>query len=409
MKRLAIIGGGASGLMAAITAATQNISVDIFEQNEKVGKKILASGNGRCNIINTSYNMNDFSGIHPNFAKTALENFTFKDFEKFALSIGLLLDKKEDGRCYPMSNEAKAVVNAFETRAQLLGVTIITNAKVNALSKEGESFKVTTKEKHYEGYDFLLITSGSQAAPQLGGCEDGYHFAESFGHSINPTYPALVQLQIDSNIHHKMAGVRKEASVTLYINNTKEMHQKGDILFTKYGISGLAILDVSERAAYALAYFSDVKISINLFDNFDKSQLASQINKLCTTLPTYPIATILSGLIASKVAFALLEFININPNISAQELSPKALKKLIHTLQDWRFNISNTHGFKHAEVSGGGVNCEEVNENTMASNLCEGLYFAGEVLDIVGRRGGFNFAWAWASAYAAATAITKMP
>lgn len=407
MKRLAIIGGGASGLMAAITAASQHISVDIFEKNSSVGKKILASGNGRCNIINTHYHNADFSSSSPDFSSHALEKFNFTAFEKFAQSIGLFLDKKDDGRCYPMSNEAKAVVNALLTRAQLLGVSIITDAHVTSLAKENSSFSIQTATNTYDNYDYLLITSGSEAAPQLGGSDEGYTFAKTFGHSINLTYPALVQLHIDSNVHHKMSGVRKEASVHLYINNSKEMEQKGDILFTKYGISGLAILDISERAAYALAYYSEVKISLNLFADMDKAQLASHLNKLCTTLPQYPIHTILSGMIASKISATLLEFVGITPDTPASTLSPKMLKKIIHTLQDWRFNISDTHGFKHAEVSGGGVNCDEINPKTMASTQCKGLYFAGEVLDVVGRRGGFNFAWAWASAFSAANAIVK--
>lgn len=407
MKKLAIIGGGASGLMAAITAASSGISVDIFEQNSDVGKKILASGNGRCNIINTQYTSQDFAGLDTDFCHYALEQFNFKNFEKFALSIGLLLDKKEDGRCYPLSHEAKAVVLAFKTRCESLDVTIITNTKVTALDKSDTHFNVTTAEKKHTHYDKLLICNGSNAAPQLGGCEDGYHFGESFGHSINLTYPSLVQLHINSNFHHKMAGVRKDALVHLFINNTKEMSQQGDILFTKYGISGLAILDISERASNALAYFSEVKISINLFPELDKSQLNAQVKKLCDTLPEYPILTVLGGMIASKIALQVLEFCGIESHIKVKDLSPKVFKKMVHTLQDWRFEISDTHGFKHAEVSGGGINTAEINPKTMESTLCKDLYFAGEVVDIVGRRGGFNFAWAWASARLSAKSITS--
>lgn len=407
MKKLAIIGGGAAGIMAAVITASKGVSVDLFEQNSGIGKKILASGNGRCNIINTHYNNNDFSSLDADFSRNALEHFNFEAFEAFALTLGLFLDKKEDGRCYPLSNEAKSVVLAFDTRLKALDVNLFTESKVVKLEKDALKFRVSTQEKQYEDYDALLITTGSQAAPQLGGNEDGYNFATAFGHSINLTYPALVQLHIDSKIHHKMAGVRKDALVHLYVNNTKELSQTGDILFTKYGISGLTILDISERASYALTYYNEVKISVNLFPELDKAQLASRINKLVSSLVDYPILTLLSGMMAYKIAVTLLEFLDINPQTKAGALNSKELKKIIHTLQDWRFNISDTHGFKHAEVSGGGINCSEIIASTMESKLIPGLYFAGEVLDVVGRRGGFNFAWAWASAYAASQTIVK--
>ena len=174
MKKIAIVGGGAAGLTAAITAATTGSAVELFEQNSRVGKKILASGNGRCNISNTRLSRNDYYGEDPSFVDYTLEQFDFKQFEKFCHSIGLLLNSKEDGRTYPLSDEARSVVLALESYARTLGVIFHNEKAVNRIEKEGETFYVSSGETRFEGYDRVLICTGSEAAPQLGGNGDGY-------------------------------------------------------------------------------------------------------------------------------------------------------------------------------------------------------------------------------------------
>ncbi|RLA71736.1 MAG: NAD(P)/FAD-dependent oxidoreductase [Epsilonproteobacteria bacterium] len=406
MNQIAIIGGGAAGLMAAITAASSGAVVDLYEQNSKVGKKILASGNGRCNIINTTSSNIDYFGQHSHFVDYALSEMPFATFEKFCRSIGLLLEIKEDGRCYPLSNEAKSVVLAMETYAKELGVTFLTDTPVTALAKNDKHFTVTSNmtEKNYAK---VLMTTGSEAAPQLGGNRDGYTFAESFGHTIESTYPSLVQLHIDSNFHHKMAGIKQFSEVTLYLNGKPEERVKGDILFTRYGISGFAILDLSQKASVALMEFQDVRIGINLLPAFERQSLTAQLMKLSQAVPNHSVTIILSGLISSKMVPFLLDTAKINTYTQAGSLNAKTVKKIAHTLQDWRFIINDTHGFKHAEVSGGGISTEQIDEKTMESKLVKGLYFAGEVVDIVGRRGGFNFNFAWASGMLAGKAMPQ--
>ena len=401
MKKIAIIGGGAAGMVAAITAAASGTSVEVFEQNDRVGKKILASGNGRCNITNTHLGRGDYFGADSSFVDYALGQFGFIRFQKFCKSIGLLLDVKEDGRAYPLSNEAKSVVSALEAYARTLGVVFRCEAAVKKLEKEGDTFCIHTGESCLKGYDKVLVCTGSEAAPQLGGNGDGYAFAESFGHTVEPAYPSLVALELDSAIHHKMAGAKHAAVVTLYIDGKAEQTVEGDILFTRYGISGFAILDISQAAAVALMRFSRVEVGLKLLGGYERQSLGTQISQLCKTLPEYPIETLLGGLIPSKPARYVLETCKIAADTPARELSTKAIKKIASTMCDWRFSVSATHGFKHAEVSGGGVSTNEVDEKTMESKKVKGLYFAGEVLDIVGRRGGYNLHFAWASGYAA--------
>ena len=396
MNKVAIIGGGAAGLMAALTAAKSGADVTIYEHNKSVGKKILASGNGRCNIINTTAFVDDYFGANPGFAAFCLGQMPFASFEKFCQSIGLLLDVKEDGRCYPLSNEARSVVLALQSAAKDAGVKIRTETRVSGIVKEGKKFAVESNQGK-ASYDKVLIATGSEAAPQLGATADGYDLAKSFGHAIEPPYPSLVQLHIDSAIHHKMAGVKTVAEVTLYLNGKPEEKIAGDILFTNYGISGLAILDISQKASSALMEYQQVTVGINLLPRFSRQALGSVLERLFASVPNHPLETVLSGVISIKIVPYLLQSANIDPSLPASKLGTKEIKKLAHQIQEWRFEISDTHGFKHAEVSGGGVSTLQIESKTMESKLVEGLYFAGEVIDIVGRRGGYNFNFAWAS------------
>jgi hypothetical protein len=405
-NKIAIIGGGASGLMAALFAARTGADVTVYEHNSGVGKKILASGNGRCNIINTTSSADDFAGNDPHFVTYALKQLNFTYFEKFCNSIGLILDTKEDGRCYPLSNEAKSVLIAFKSAVSESGVKILTDTKVTAITKDNSYFNVQT-EQGKQSYNKVLIATGSEAAPQLGASSDGYSFAKQFGHEIFPTYPSLVQLHLNSKNHHKMAGVKTTAEVTLIINGKSKEIVQGDILFAAYGISGLAILDISQKASLALLNKQRVSISLNLLPRYDRPSLVNVIEKLFASVPQHDVHTALCGLIPAKIATYLLEDAAITLSTVVSTLTPKDVKKLAHLIGEWKFEVSETHGFKHAEVSGGGVSTAQVNNKTMESKLVEGLYFSGEVLDIVGKRGGYNFNFAWASGMIAGKEMGK--
>ncbi|ADR32721.1 HI0933 family protein [Sulfuricurvum kujiense DSM 16994] len=406
MKTVAIIGGGASGLMAGLFAARAGANVTLYEQNNGVGKKILASGNGRCNIINTTSSADDFAGTDPHFVTYALKQLNFTYFEKLCLSMGLVLDIKEDGRCYPLSNEAKSVLIALKSAASDAGVHIRTDNSVSDISKKDAQFIVETPtDKKY--FDAVLIATGSEAAPQLGASADGYRFAEKFGHEIVPTYPSLVQLHLNSKHHHKMAGVKTTAEVTLIIDGKSKEKIQGDILFAAYGISGLAILDISQKASYALLNKQRVSISLNLLPRYDRQSLINIVEKLFASVPKHDVHTALCGLMPAKIATYLLDDAGIALSAPVSALNPKEIKKLSHLIGEWKFEVNGTHGFKHAEVSGGGVSTAQINNKTMESKLVEGLYFAGEVLDIVGKRGGYNFNFAWASGMIAGKEMAK--
>jgi len=403
-KKVAIIGGGASGLLCAIFCAKKSILVDVYEQNSKCAKKILASGNGRCNITNTNLTCNDYFSQNHHFVDYALKGFGFSEFEKFCQNIGLLLDVKDDGRVYPLSNEAKSVASLLIAHAKNLGVNFHTDTKI------------TDIKKLFNEYDAIVVATGSEAASQLGGNSDGLEFAKIFEHNIIPTYPSLVQLHLNSKIVKKMSGAKVDGKVSLLINNKKELTPQGhflqgacsgDILFSDYGVSGFAILDISQAASKALMEKVHVSISINLLPKFDLQKLSNHINKIAAQEPKITIFEILIGLIPMKIASAILEDLDILASTCADEINVKLSKKIANQLLNWRFEVTDTHGFRHAEVSGGGVDTTEINPKTFESLKQKNLYFCGEVLDVVGRRGGYNFAFAWASGFLAARDITK--
>ena len=407
--KIAIIGAGAAGVMAGITAKrlNKNIQVDIFDINTAIGKKILASGNGRCNISNSNITYNNYIGEDPTFVKDALKQFTFKDFEKFCKSIGLLLDIKQTCKVYPLSNEAKSVISLLESTCKSLGINLILGTKIEDINKENEKFHILSQEKTYKEYEKVVISCGLGAAPQLNSTEIGMDLASKFGHSSNLTYPSLVGLHTNYEQKTRLQGVKKESEVTLYIDGNKENSIVGDVLFTKYGVSGFAILDISQYAVYPLSLYQDVQIAINLFPTYTRNELLSIIENLFKSLPNETANNLLIGIVSNKLAPVILENAKIDKEAKAKDVNAKHIRAIINNLINWRFKIIDTQGFKHAEASGGGVRTDEIDCKTYESKKCKNLYFAGEVLDIVGNRGGFNLHFAWASGYLAGKSLGK--
>jgi predicted Rossmann fold flavoprotein len=407
--KIAIIGGGAAGIMAAITAKrlNKNLHIDLFDANKSIGKKILASGNGRCNISNSNITVKNYIGENSDFVNFALKEFDFKAFEKFCKSIGLLLDIKESGKVYPLSNEAKSVTNLLELALKELDVNIYLETMIKDIEKIDDKFNITTKDNEYKSYDKVVVSNGLGAAPQLNANESGLDFASKFAHSFNPTYPSLVGLQTENTYNGKLQGVKKECNVSLFVNGNLEQEIFGDVLFTSYGVSGFAILDISQLAALNLSSYQDVKIAINFFPKINRNDLADQIQSLFKTVTNQKAVDLLTGIISNKIAPVLLDICKIDLNTKASDINAKQIKAISYQLNQWKLKIVDTQGFGHAEASGGGVRTAEVDNKTYESKLVKGLYFAGEVLDIVGNRGGFNLQFAWASGYLVGKSLGK--
>ena len=395
--------------MAAITAKrlNKNLQIDLFDANKGIGKKILASGNGRCNISNNKITAKNYLGENPDFVNHTLKEFDFKTFEKFCKSVGLLLDIKPSGKVYPLSNEAKSVTNLLELALKELDVKVYLESMITDIEKVEDKFNIKTQDNEYKAYEKVVISNGLGAAPQLNANESGLDFASKFGHSFNPTYPSLVGLKTDNTYNGKLQGVKKECNVSLYVNGNLEQEIFGDVLFTSYGVSGFAILDISQLAVLNLSQYQDVKIAINFFPKINRNDLGDQIQTLFKTIPSQKAVDIITGMVSNKIAPVLLDICKINIDTKASEINAKQIKALAYQLNQWKLKITDTQGFGHAEASGGGVRTAEVDNKTYESKLVKNLYFAGEVLDIVGNRGGFNLQFAWASGYLVGKSLIK--
>ncbi|OQX76932.1 MAG: hypothetical protein B6D54_02970 [Epsilonproteobacteria bacterium 4484_65] len=388
-----IIGAGAAGLCAAITSARAGQSVVLLEQNNKIGKKILVSGNGKCNIDNKYINLNRFHGQNPNFIEEVLEGYGFKAVEKFFTSIGLELVEGKEGKMFPMSLQASSVVELLEYEAKRVGVQIICDCTVTSIERKNNTFTVETSQGT-KTCEKLLLASGSLAAPQLGGSNSGYAFATKMGHTLIPRHPSLVQLCSEENWVKACAGVKVAGLAQLYANGEYITEKKGDLLFTNYGISGLAILDLSREVSTRLANFDYCELSLDLMPELSKEKLTNLLLKRIKEGSEKPLTLWLQGVINKKLIHIIVEQSKCKAK-TEKELNRKEINKLVHAIKNLKLSINDTKGFQGAEVATGGINTKEVNPQTMESKLVSNLFFAGEILDVDGDRGGFNFHFAW--------------
>lgn len=388
-----IIGGGASGLIAAILHARVDQKVTLLEQNSKIGKKILVSGNGKCNIANRYINLNRFHGQNPKFIEEVLGGYDFEAVENFFTSIGLELIEGKEGKIFPMSLQASSVVELLEYEAKRVGVQIVCDCTVTSIDKNNNIFTVETSQGT-KTCEKLLIASGSPAAPQLGGSNSGYAFATKMGHTLIQRHPSLVQLCSEETWVKECAGVKVAGLVQLYANGEYITEKKGDLLFTNYGISGLAILDLSREVSTRLASYDYCELKLDLMPEFSKEKLTNLLLNRIQKESKKPIGLWLQGIINKKLISVILSQSKCKVKIES-DLNRKEISKLVYTIKNLKLSINDTKGFQGAEVSTGGIDTTEINPQTMESKLVSNLFFAGEILDVDGDRGGFNFHFAW--------------
>ncbi len=399
-KLIAIIGAGASGLVAAIVSARAGAKVKIFEKNSKIGKKILATGNGRCNVTNKSVKISNYHGLNPKFVNIAIDRFNTQVCRKFFSEIGVELTEGQNGRFYPASLQSSSVVKLLTYECERQNVEILLNQEVQSITKEGEKFALHVEGKK-EYADSVLIATGGLAMPTLGASESGYEFAKSFGHTIIQTFASLVQLETKENFK-SISGVKLQADVEIVQNREKIVFASGDVLFTSYGISGSAILDISRRVNKILQNSDEVIVNMDLMRQYSKEQLKNILLKRLKNSNAKSVALWLDGFVNSKLALFLSKDLRVK---NADDLNTKDIVNLVYKLKNFKITAIGSRGFKSAEVTAGGVNTDEINPKTFESKLQKNLYFSGEVLDIDADCGGYNLHWAWASGYSAGTAL----
>lgn len=397
-----IIGGGASGLISAIVAKRNGADVTILEKNPRIGKKILVTGNGRCNYTNANTTINDYN--NPEFVQYAISYFNPQRTMSFFNDLGIVPKIENEGKTYPLSEQASSIIDVFLYELKNLNIEVVNNANVYNVIKKKNGFSIYLEDGRTFDCDKVIITTGGEAMPKTGSNGDGYELAKSLGHHIIKTFPALVKLKLESPHLNHLQGIKMPAKVELIHKNQVIQKEEGDILFGNYGISGPTILQLSRKAIELYLKGEKVYIKIILVSQMTKPEVQNRFNKDLKK----PVDQSLVGMINKRYISAILKEANIEKhNTLVNNLTQEQLNKLVSLLFDWRFKVRGSKSFHDAQVTAGGIDTSEINAETMESKIISGLYFAGEVLDIDGRCGGYNLQWAWSSGYIAGEHASK--
>lgn len=408
---LIIVGGGASGLFAAINAKDLGLDVAIIESNDRVGKKILTTGNGRCNISNNtiSFPFFNYHSENSGFFTKALSSLSVEDTKNIFLSLGLPIIELKNGKLYPKSLQASSVVDILRLALEDRSIPLYTECKVKSIHKD-KKFKLSTsnEDKKLFTCNKLILACGGKSAVKTGSDGTGYNLAKSLGHSIINTIPGIVQLKLNSPYLKSISGVKFDGFATLLVDDEPIRKEFGEILFTDYGISGPPILQLSGHASKALLNNKKVEILVDMMPEEDHKEIENFIECHFGLLSHRPVIDSLIGVVNKKLIPTILKASNItNLHMPCYELTWEDKKNLINVLKSWKFTCVDTNGFNQAQVTIGGINTKEVNSDTLESKLVKNLYFSGEILDVDGDCGGFNLQWAWSSGYFVANNIAK--
>lgn len=397
--RIAIIGGGASGMMAAITAASKGAEVTIYESKERLGKKILATGNGKCNFTNLVQEDACYRGTDASFSKAARENFSTEKTIEFFKSIGIE-PKVRNGYVYPNSEQAASVADALAMEVRAKKIKVVSEQVFSVKGTAG-AFCVKTSSGIFE-YDKVILCCGSPAGMKDAKDFNGYELAKRLGHEITPLIPALVQLRCREKWFKTVSGVRTEGMITVFENGKKIAQEKGELLFTDYGLSGIPVFQISRFAGAALLRGSKVTCELDLLPGYTKEELVLLLNKRYETLKNRTAEELLTGLLNHKLNYILLKECNIDPVADSKKAyKPETLEHLAMLYKGLSCQVTESNPFTNAQVCAGGVDTSAIVPETMESCLVEGLYFAGELVDVDGTCGGYNLQWAWSSGYVA--------
>ena len=401
---IAVIGGGASGLMAAITAKKSGKEVIILERKDRILKKVLITGNGRCNITNVNANISNYFGKNISSVENILNRFTPQDTMDFFNELGIVCNEENRGKVYPLSGQASSVVDALRFEAEKLGIKIETEFYVRKIEKDGFKFKIYSEDKKKIEAGRVILAAGGQSYPELGSNGSGFELAKELGHSVTKLSPSIVQLKTEKNQVKGLQGIKTDVAVTAYGDNKKICTYDGELLFTDYGISGNVVFNIS----FVMPLYKNVEFEIDFMEKFDYNELYEMLKERKRILSHLTMENYFNGMINKKLGQFLSKVSGIEKlSKPVKDLNDSEIRKLCTVLKKYRIKILDTTGFRNAQVTAGGVSLDEVNSETLESRIVKGLYFSGEVLDVYGECGGFNLQWAWASGYIAGKNVAK--
>jgi predicted Rossmann fold flavoprotein len=396
VKRVAVIGGGASGLMAACFAAGSGNTVVLFEKQKKIGRKILVSGNGRCNITNSALSAEMYHGKNPMAVNNIFARFGFEDTVAFFRSIGLPLVEEEKGKMFPASLQATAVVRLFEYELKYRGVEVLLHRKINLIERMDEGFRLVTAGREEYFFDSVILSAGSCAYPPAGGSGDGYELARQLKHSVHELFPAILPINIPMKALHRLQGVKWDCAIQVLHDDRVVESSEGELLFTAYGISGPASLDVSRSVNDLVMRKVVPVVNLDLFPGYTEQELLDLLEDIWMDT-SKSVGFSLVGILKTPMPEVLLHIAGIDPGRKSGDLSREERRKVAGILKSLSLEPGKPRGFNEAVVAAGGVDMDEIDCTTMESRCVRNLYITGELLDIDGNSGGYNLQFAWST------------
>ena len=404
MRTVAVIGGGASGMMAAVTAASEGARVILLEHKDRIGKKILSTGNGRCNFTNIHQEPICYHSEDPMFPWEVVERFNAQAVISFFLQLGVY-SKNRNGYIYPNSDQASAVLDAFRMELDRLKVEIRTGVECREIRPGKKGFTVLTDQEPVRA-DRVILCAGSKAAPTTGSDGSGYDLAKKLGHRILPVLPALTALKCEEKFFKSIAGVRANGSVSIWSGGECIAKDTGEIQLTDYGISGIPVFQVSRYASKLLYEKKEMDAVLDFMPDFTKEQTNAFLRARAKTRPDKSAEMFLIGLFHKKLCDLWIRLSEIPRQRKAGELTEDEIARLTDLIKEFRVRVRETNPYDKAQVCCGGVDTREVDPETLESVYVPGVYFAGEILDVDGMCGGYNLTFAWASGYVAGKAAS---
>lgn len=404
-RKVIIIGGGASGIVAAISAAREGANVTLIEHKDRVGKKILSTGNGRCNLTNEYMTPDCFRGDDTSIVSEVLEQFGHKETIQFFKDLGVIF-KKRQGYIYPLSDQASTILNVLRMELERLQVSVCEKHRVTSIKKNAKGYIVSTDKGAYSA-NALILATGGKAAPVLGSDGSGYALAKQFGHHMSPVVPALVQLKGNGDFFKYVAGVRTQAKVSLYVDDKLAGSDTGELQLTNYGISGIPVFQISRHAAKGLYNKKPVVAEIDFLPSMTDGEFSAFIKKRMFMHGYKTAADFFVGIFHKNLVTMLLKEAHISSATQMNTVYDDKLDNLLLLCKHFKVEIEGTNDFEQAQVCAGGVRTTEINPQTMESIYESDLYLAGELLDIDGMCGGYNLQWAWATGFIAGKNAAK--
>lgn len=398
--KIGIIGAGASGIFAAITAAKQGAEVTLIEKKDRIGKKILATGNGKCNFTNISMNSTDFRSQSTNIYSDFISQYDENKVISFFHELGMLT-KIKNGYCYPRSEQASTVLDLLRLQLKTHKISILTEHYPISISKKKKNFEILLENQEKLYFDRIILACGSYAGEKKRDDFTGYTYAKKLGHTLVPIVPALVQVRAKGKEFKSISGVRCDANISLYINDTFVAEEFGELQLTDYGISGIPVFQLSRYVSYGIYEKKRITAQIDFLPEYTlEDWISFALKKWKSSSKDMTAEEFFQGFLNKKLNMMFLKQAGIKAETALKELKFSHLEQVLLNMKKWNIEIEGTNPYENAQVCAGGVSLDEITLQ-MESKIVPGLYFAGELIDVDGRCGGYNLQWAWTSGYLA--------